>query len=144
MQRPNFYVPSTKDKEGTFYLLPAIQMLRSLCMASHIRLYHRLHQDDIAGAIQDFELQLRLSMCVQQNPFLVELLVGYALHGIALDSFKEIALHPATTAEDLQKLATLLEQPLNFPSYAQCIDQGERLFAMHYMIAVLCEAKNSR
>jgi Tfp pilus assembly protein PilE len=142
-QRPKFYVPNTKDKHNTISLLPTIQTLRSLSMGANTRVFQRLQQNDIAGAIRDFEFQLRLSQCLQQNPYLVELLVGYALHGMALSSFKEIALHPAATADDLQKLAALLEQPLTFPSYAQCIDQGERLFSMHYMVMVMARSEKS-
>ena len=130
--RPRWYSPLVaKDDDNQTViecLLPAAQSARDALRVLLTRSTLRLHEGDIQGAKSDLLACHRLGRLVAQGPFLVEVLVGIAIDGMAVQGDVALAHHGKLTAKQARAFQAELR---DLPPMARIIDKfelGERFF----------------
>jgi hypothetical protein len=116
VRKPAFHAPLVRHHESEFIVLdrahPELQRFRSFARGLHARSNYRIATGDIDGAIDDIITSKRLGRHMAHGGYLIDLLVGRAIEGIA-GSIGIASLDHPPAKEQLQRL---FEEVNNLPS----------------------------
>lgn len=107
-------------------LLPFVQDARSVARSLATRVYLRIGEGDFDGAFEDIQTMRRMARHVAARGTLVEMLVGYAIDGIAMNCMKDFIEQADLTSAEAKKLAEEYVSLPPFPPVSESIGHVER------------------
>lgn len=128
--------PDTPTVMMVSVLLPLVQDVRDHARALNARAMARVHQGNLAAAHEDLLTVFRLGRLLAQGPTLIELLVGFALQGIACEGELQLIEHEKADAALLRKILADLRQLPVFSVAADKVDRGERMMMLDAVVTM--------
>lgn len=136
---PDAYLPQIASPLESSVIaseLSMLQIIRHTALDLRIRAMNSLAQGKAEAAIDDLERIMVMSRYLQQRGEMVTQLVCYAVRGLALPLFNQLALSASLKQPQLERLQKLLDTyyPIQKAPFADIIDRDQR----RIMIELVC------
>lgn len=138
-RRSHTYSPLVSSGEGSslvYVLLAHVQRSRDICRMLICRSMLRMGEGDTEAAWQDLLTSYRLAGQVEQGYSLIERLVGIAIRSMTASAVATWMNHAGLSADELAAHREELVPLLDIPSFAGCVDEGERFMVLQLAIAL--------
>ncbi len=128
-ERSKFYFPGVDEKNENlllFLTLPMTQQAHGVAELLTAHAMKRLQENDIDGAWHDLMCCHRLGRLVAQGSVLIDLLVGFAIDGMAVKADVVLAHAGRLSAPQALKMEAELRELPAMPAAANVLDTAER------------------
>lgn len=139
VRRPRFFIPFYAGYRYDTMIeiaLPHLNRMRDVGHALKARALMRLSADDIAGFRQDVLTSHRLARLLGQQPTIIERLVAIAVDTSTCEVERVGVSSGKIPGDQARAMAAELAALGDPPTFAECVDQGERFFALDTLQAL--------